>query len=72
MGKLILCKLILPEHLLRMSMNSVVLQCLFFSNMARICGNSQAEIAKDTAEYEMEVEKNIIAPFQTVVEARIK
>ena len=53
-------------------MNSVVLQCLFFSNMARICGNSQAEIAKDTAEYEMEVEKNIIAPFQTVVEARIK
>ena len=36
--------------------------------MARICGNSQTEIAKDIAEYEMEVERNIIAPFQTVVE----
>ena len=36
--------------------------------MVRICGNSQAEIAKDIAEYEIEVEKNIIGPFQTVVE----
>lgn len=36
--------------------------------MARICGNSQAEIAKDIAEYEMEVEKTIIAPFHAVVE----
>jgi hypothetical protein len=39
--------------------------------MARICGNSQTEIARDIAEYEMEVEKNIITPFQTVVEVRM-
>ena len=38
--------------------------------MARLCGNSQTEVAKDIAEYEMEVEKNIITPFQTVVEVR--
>ena len=38
--------------------------------MARLCGNSQSEIAKDIAEYEFEVEKNIITPFQTVVEVR--
>ena len=37
-------------------------------NMARLCGNSQTEIARDIAEYEMEVERNIIGPFQTVVE----
>ena len=38
--------------------------------MARICGKSQTEIARDIAEYEMEVERNIITPFQTVVEVR--
>ena len=49
--------------------NRGVINFLFLSsNMVRVCGNSQAEIAKDIAEYEMEVEQNIIAPFQNVIE----
>lgn len=39
--------------------------------MTRICGNSQAEIAKDIAEYEMDVESTIIAPFHTVIEVKL-
>ncbi|XP_046855008.1 rho GTPase-activating protein 44-like isoform X2 [Xenia sp. Carnegie-2017] len=37
-------------------------------NMARLCGDSQMKIAKEIAEYEMDVEKTIITPFQNVVE----
>lgn len=36
--------------------------------MARLCGDSQMKIAKEIAEYEMDVEKTIITPFQNVVE----
>ncbi|CAB3998920.1 rho GTPase-activating 44-like isoform X2 [Paramuricea clavata] len=61
----------LPHSALAQSMEEVAVvigEESILGNMARICGNSQTEIAKDIAEYEMEVERNIIAPFQTVVE----
>lgn len=36
--------------------------------MVKICGDSQAEIAKDIAEYEMDVERDVISPFHSIIE----
>lgn len=61
----------LPQLALAQSMQEAALMMgdeSVLGNMVRMCGNSQAEIAKDIAEYEMEVEKNVIAPFQSVIE----
>ncbi|XP_028395604.1 rho GTPase-activating protein 44-like isoform X2 [Dendronephthya gigantea] len=61
----------LPHLALAQSMQeaaAIIGEDSILGNMTRLCGNSQAEIAKVIAEYEMDVESTIIAPFHTVLE----